>query len=112
MPFVSNNALAVSVPENQEEIKAFGEKALQAGENQLPGMIEKMWREEVVPVWQKMWDWLLSHLGSRVKSWLKPEVEKRKSFIEEDFPGEKQEMQQEAKSGASSLWNKFKELIQ
>ncbi len=106
-----NFSFAQKIPETMEEAGEFGEKLFEESEEQMPGLIERMWNENILPIWQKMWNWLLSHFGSKIKNWLKPEVEKRKSFIKESFPGEKQEMQQETKSGASYLWNKFKELI-
>jgi len=94
-----------------EEAGEFGEKLFEEGEKQMPGMIEKMWKEDILPVWQKMGKWLVQQINSRIMSWLNPEVEKRKEIFQENFPAEKEEMKQEAKKEASSLWQRFKELI-
>jgi len=108
-------SFAQKMPETMEEAGELGEKLFQEGEKQMPGIIEKMWKEDVLPVWQKMWNWLASHIGSKIMSWLNPEIAKRKENFQENFPGEKEEMKQEVKTQASSLWkdlwNKFKELI-
>ncbi|OGZ19094.1 MAG: hypothetical protein A2Z68_01695 [Candidatus Nealsonbacteria bacterium RBG_13_38_11] len=104
-------SFAQTIPETTEEAKALGEKMLQEGEKQMPGLIEKMWNEEVFPIWQKMWRWLVSQINSRIVSWLHPEVEKRKEIFEENFPEEKEKMKEEAKTEAYSLWQKFKDLI-
>jgi len=104
-------SFAQKMPETMEEAGQFGEKLFDESEKQMPGIVEKMWNEDVLPIWQKMWSWLSSYINSKIMSWLSPEVEKRKEIFQENFPEEKEEMKQEAKNEASSLWNKFKELI-
>jgi len=106
---------AQKIPKTMEQAGEFGEKLLQEGEKQMPSIIEKIWKNEVLPVWQKIWDWIASRIGSKISSWLNPEIEKRKEIFQENFPIEKQEMEQEVKTEAASLWNKLwnklKELI-
>lgn len=110
-----NFSFAQKIPETMEEAGEMGEKLLQEGEKQMPSIIEKIWKEEVLPVWQKIWNWFASRIGSKISSWLNPEIEKRKEIFQENFPTEKQEMEQEVKTEAASLWNKLwnklKELI-
>ncbi len=106
-------------PENIEEVKAVGEKVLTIGEKELPGIIQKIWKEEVVPLWLKMYGWFKSRYGEKINNWfqktIKPELEKRKPKVEEEFKKESGEMKTEVKQElpkiGQSLWEKFKELI-
>lgn len=106
-----NFAFAQNLPETTGEMKEFGQNMLQQTEERLPGMIQQMWKENVLPIWTKMWNWLVSHINAKIMSWLNPEIKKRKEIFQENFPGEKEKMQQEVKKEGSSLWQKFKELI-
>jgi hypothetical protein len=109
----------ISPPETLEEAKKMGEKALETGQKELPGIIEKIWKEEVLPVWQKMYDWFKINIWPKIESWFKKEVqprakeeiEKRKPLIEEEFKKEKEEMKEEVPKVTKSLWERFKELI-
>ncbi|MDP2966874.1 MAG: hypothetical protein Q8N87_00410 [bacterium] len=109
----------INAPENVEEVKTIGEKALTIGEKELPGIIQKIWKEEVVPLWLKMYGWFKSRYGERINNWfqktIKPELEKRKPKVEEEFKKESGEMKTEVKQElpkiGQSLWQKFKELI-
>ncbi len=109
----------VKVPENLEEAKELGQKALETGQKELPGLIEKIWKEEIMPLWQKMYDWFKANIWPKIKSWfmkfIQPEIEKRKPALEEEFKKEKQEMKTEVQNQLpkiwDSLWEKFKELI-
>lgn len=105
----------ISMPENLEEAKQIGERALEVGEKEMPGIIQAIWKEEVVPVWQKMWEWTKKHIWIKIENWIRPEVEKRKEIFDEGFEREKEEMKEEIKKEVpkvgKSLWEKFKELI-
>lgn len=106
-------------PETLEEAKKMGEKALETTQKELPGILEKIWKEEVLPVWQKMYDWFEVNILPQIKSWfkkgiepkVKEEIEKRKPVIEEEFQKEKEEVKEELPEVTKSLWEKFKELI-
>jgi len=104
-----------SPPETMGEAKEMGEKALEIGEKELPGIIEKIWKEEVLPTWQNMWNWLKARIWSKIENWTRPEIEKRKQYFEEGFEREKEEVKEELKTEvpkvSKSLWEKFKELI-
>ena len=101
----------IKAPESIEEVKELGEKALEIGQKELPGIIEKIWQEEVLPLWQKMYDWFKINIWSKIWPWAEKEIEKRKSLIEEEFEKEKEELKEEAPKVSKSLWEKFKELI-
>ena len=109
----------VQPPETLEEVQKIGEKALEVGEKELPGVLEKIWKEEVLPIWEKMYQWCKINIWPKIESWFKEEVEprvkeeaeKRKPIIEEEFKKEKEEVQGELPEVTKSLWEKFKELI-
>ena len=106
-------------PETLEEAKEMGEKALGTTQEKLPGILEKIWKEDVLPIWQKMYNWFLANIWPKIESWFKREVEprvkeeaeKRKPIIEEEFKKEKKEVKEELPGVTKSLWEKFKELI-
>ncbi len=111
-------------PETPEEAKEMGEKALEVSKEKLPGILEKIWKEEVLPVWQKIWTWTKNYWKDTLWPWIKgfwerrikppveEEVEKRKEIIEERIEKEKEEFQEKViPETTKSLWEKFKDLI-
>lgn len=116
----------VETPGTIEGTKEFGKEFLEKSGEQLPGILERIWREGVLPVWRKMyeiwsnwWDftiqpWLKS-IWQRIKGIFIQEIEKRKPYIEEEFQKEKEELKEEVKKElpktGKSLWQRFKELI-
>ncbi|MFH1401883.1 MAG: hypothetical protein ABIG40_02885 [Parcubacteria group bacterium] len=110
-------------PKDFNEAEQIGQRALDVIQKDIPGLIGEVWRNEVLPVWQKMFDWVKVHIWENwLKSGLKnlwqkvvrifrEEVEQRKPIIEEEFEKEKQELKEEAPQVGKSLWEKFKELI-
>ncbi|MFC1789745.1 hypothetical protein ACFLYY_02075 [Patescibacteria group bacterium] len=115
--------IPVQIPEDFEEAKEFGGKVLETSEKELPGAIERIWNEEVIPLWKKMYGWAKENIwDSRISPWLKRtwettknifrgEVERRKPQVEEDFQQEKNELKEEAPVVGKSLWERFKEII-
>jgi len=113
----------IEPPETLEGAKEMGEEALETTQKELPGILEKTWKEEVLPVWQKMYRWFEINIWAKIKSWfknevaprVKEEIEKRKPIIEEEFEKEKEETKEEIKEElpkiGKSLWERFKELI-
>ena len=106
-------------PETFEEVKEMGEKSLEVGKRELPGVLEKIWQEEILPVWQRMYNWFMENAWPKIENWFKQEIEprtkeeieKRKPIIEEEFKKEKEEVKEELPEVTKSLWEKFKELI-
>ena len=108
----------ITPPETLEEAKKQGEKALETTQKEMPGILERIWKEEVLPFWQKMYGWFKAHTWPTIKSWfkkiqspIKEEIEKRKPIIKEEFQIEKKELKEEAPKVGKTLWEKFKELI-
>lgn len=117
--FAFLQAQGIEPPETLEEAKEMGEKAGQEVKKELPGILEKIWKEDVLPIWEKMYQWFKTNIWPEIKSWfkkeveprVKEEVEKRKPIIEEEFQKEKEEVKEELPKVTKSLWEKFKELI-
>ena len=108
----------IKAPETLEELKEI--------KLNLEAILKKIWKEEVVPVFQKIWNFIKKLWNSYIlpnikKLWQKittpfiEEIERRKPKIEKEFQKEKQEMKEEIKTElpkiGKSLWQKFKELI-
>lgn len=73
----------------------------------LPEAVKRIWQEEALPLWQRMWEWLKPFIEpwwNKALSLLNREAEKRKTDIEKEFRKEKQEMQ-------NDLWQRFRDLI-
>lgn len=98
-------------PETIEDVKELGEKALEVGKKELPGIIERIWKEDVLPIWRKMYDWFKLNIWAKIWPWAEEEIEKRKPLIEEEFQKEKDELKEEAPKVGRFLWEKFKKLI-
>lgn len=103
-------------PETFEQLKELGGKAFEAVQKLFPEAVKKAWQEEVLPIWEKMYNWLKENIWDPyLGSFLKKEIEKRKPTLEEEFEKEKKEMKESAKEevpkATKSLWEKFKELI-
>ena len=101
----------IKVPETLEGAKEMGERALKEARKQLPGIIEKIWKEQVLPVWQKMWKWFQENIWQKIASLFQKEAEKRKPIIEEEFQKEKEELKEELPGTTKSLWEKLKEFL-
>jgi len=117
---------AIEAPETFEEAKELGEEFLKESKEQLPGILERLWKEEVLPVWRKMyeiwsnwWDnyiqpWL-QNIWERIKNVFIQEIEKRRPKVKQELEKEKEELKEEIKKElpktTKSLWERFKELI-
>ena len=105
-------AQSIAPPETFGEAKEKGGKVLETTLKELPKRLEKIWKEEALPLWQKTYNWFKKtcwdpYLGP----FFKKEIEKRKPIIEEEFKKEKEELKEEAPELSESLWERFKELI-
>ena len=109
---------SVTTPDTLEEAGKLGEKALKTTEEELPGILERIWKEEVLPFWQKMYDWFKANIWPRIVDWfkkietsIKEEIEKRKPAVKEELEKEKEESKEDAPQIGKTLWEKLKELI-
>lgn len=105
----------IKAPETLEEAKEMGERGIEEGKRKLPDIIKKIWKEEVLPLWGRMYEWSYDNIWLKTKTWFqrevyprtKEELEQRKQIIKEEFPKEKQELEEEL----PALWERFLELI-
>ncbi|MBU0547013.1 MAG: hypothetical protein ABH876_00345 [Patescibacteria group bacterium] len=117
----------IEVPENTSEIKLFLNNIWEKMKSILPGKIEQIWKEEVLPIWSKMRDVWSKWWDTSIQPWLEiiwdktmsllgKEVEKRKPYIEQELQKEKEEFIKEADEKipeeGRSIWERFKDLIQ
>lgn len=105
------SAAPLPMPENFEDIQKAGEKVLDTTKKEAPNVFEKIWNNEVLPVWEKMKNWFLEKVWSKIFPKAKEEVEKRKPVVQEEFEKEKQEMGQEIKTTLpgvlKNIWRKI-----
>jgi len=97
-------AQSVNQPQDLKEVQKTGEKVLKETKELLPGILERIWKEEVLPIWKRMLDWFLVNIWSKFKPIIKKEFQKEKKEMEESA-------KKEVQKAKTSLWEKFKELI-
>jgi len=108
-----------SIPEGFNEAKERAEKVIEAAKQDWPQRMKNIWNEDILPTWQKMFDWFYQNIWSKARDWFKeriwPRVEEKKPVIEQEFEKEKEEAKTEIEQGipgvGKSLWEKFKDLI-
>jgi hypothetical protein len=113
----------LSVPDNAQEAKDLGNRALDAMKSKGISAINDAWKNEVLPLWQKIYEWVKINLwenalGRWLKNiWhstlriLKLEVEERKPGIEERVQTETGALKDEAPKVGKTLWQKFQDII-
>ncbi len=102
-----------TVPENWEEIKDLGQKGLETSKS-LPQILENIFKNDVLPVWEKMYGWFKINILSKLSPNVQKEIEERKPVIEEEFQKEKEEIKGDwpsAKTTIMNLWQKIKEAL-
>ena len=113
----------LKAPGTLEEAKEWLKRAFEVLKIELPKTIKKIWEENVLPVWKKMWNWAKTNIWeNNLKPWFQgvwegilkifgKELEKRKPIIEEEFEKEKEEVKTEVPKVGKSLLEKFKDLL-
>lgn len=113
-----NNSM--EVPESFEEAQQMGEQALDIGKEKLPDIIKEIWREKVLPVWQKMYDWFYENIWLKIKGFFSGEVEPRveqeieirKEIIDQEFEQEKDEAKKEFPGFLNKIWQFIRGVVQ
>ena len=97
-------------PQNLEEAKGFSLAIIK----DLPGAIKRVWQEEVLPLWKKMWDWVKAQL-QKVWGWFKAQLQKLWNWVLRLLGREVERVKSSAKEKQEeiqkSLWQKFKDLF-
>ena len=117
--FIQAQNQTITAPETLEEAQEMGEKIGEEIKEKMPGILDKLWKEDVLPVWEKMLNFWENNILPKITSWFKKEIEprikqefeKRKPILEQEFEKEKQEIKEELPKVSKSLWERFKELI-
>jgi hypothetical protein len=111
------------IPENIDEAKALGEKAVNVVQNQGWGILKNVWNNDAMPIWKNMFTWAKEHiwnnfLGPKLKSiWtnavsiFKKEVEYRTPTSEQKINEEKTQIKEEAPTLIKSIWEKIRDFI-
>jgi hypothetical protein len=113
-----NSSLAARVPENIQEAQKINEMMLEKGKEELPGIIKRVWEEEVLPIWRKMYVWFDINIGSKIKDFYeteleprtKEEIERRKPIVQEEFKKEKAELKEEWPELKKNILERFLEI--
>jgi hypothetical protein len=73
--------------------------------------IKEKWKEEAIPVFKKMWNWLKENIWVKIQPLLKAEYEKRKPEIKEEFKRKTEEIKRETPQLLEKIWKKFSSLL-
>lgn len=99
------------VPDTLEGVKDALYNAFLVLKERMPVILTTIWRETVIPTWQRMFDWFKENIWAKISPRAREELEKRKAILKEEFPKEKEELKKEIPQASKSLWERFKELI-
>ena len=66
-------------------------------------ILEKKWKEEVLPVFEKLWSWFKENIWKKILYLLKSEYEKRKDEIKHEFKRKEKEIKGEIKTQLSKI---------
>jgi len=102
-------------PETFEQAQQLGEEALEIGKKQLPDIIRDVWKDNVLPVWQKMYDWSYTNIWLRLKNLLgsrvEEEIEIRKEIVDQEFEQEKEEVKKELPGILNKIWKFIRDVV-
>ena len=124
----------IEAPGSIEEAKGVVQEGSKKIVEKMPDIIKTIWREQVIPLWSRMWNWFkgiwksylqpffsdlwYSTLKPRIKSLIEKvrgliwkKVEEQKPIIKEEIGKEAEEMKEEIPKTGKSLWERFKELL-
>ena len=135
---IAQQSAPIEVPKTIEEGKNVVIKAAEKIIELLPEIIKRTWREDVIPLWEKMWQWFkdfwrsyatktfnyvwYSNLKPIIKSsvqkvgdsfmrFVGKEVDEKRSVIEEEFEKEKKEIRESLPQDTETIWQRFKDLF-
>ena len=109
-------APTIRMPETLEEAWKMLGRFWEVSKEKLPEIFKGLWKNEVLPLWKKMFEWFRVRVWGEIKSWfirkiwprVEKETEKRKTILREELEKEKEKTTEEIRK---SLWERFKELI-
>jgi hypothetical protein len=108
----------VQLPENTEQVKEAAGNVLKTVKQEMPGNMKNLWQEQVLPVWQSMYDWFKVNIWVKVRPKAQEEIQKRRPGAEEEMQKKTGETKEELKKDIPqisqdirNLWQKLKDLI-
>lgn len=121
-----NFSLALEAPKDFKEAGDFTNKTIETTKKEVPSGMKRVWQEEVLPIWKRMYDWSNRNIWTKITGFWQnagdwfmikvklrtvAEVEKRKRIAQEEFQKEKKELQTEAPQLGKNIWERFKDLF-
>lgn len=97
LPYPSFATSTIKQPQNIQEAQDFFTKAVQKLSRDLPSALKKLFQEQVIPTWMKMWNWTKNlwenHIGpffydlwySNLKIKIKSFIKNTRDFFQEEF---------------------------
>ena len=81
--------------------------------NDLFGLIKEIFKEKVLPMWNKMYEWFKENVWEKIKPLTEAEIERRKQIAEEESQAEKDEIIEEIGeiSIKNDVWDKIKTFL-
>lgn len=107
----------ISPPGTLQEAREIGERGFKEGIEKLPGILEKIWKEEVLPIWRGMYNWAKKNIWDLyIFPLFKKEVKQKKEVFKKELEKEKKELKEEIKveifpETFKSLWQELREFI-
>ena len=81
--------------------------------NDLFGIVKGIFKEKVIPLWEKMYEWFKENIWAKIKPLTEAEIERRKQIAEEESQAEKDEIIEEMEeiSIKNDIWGKIKTFL-
>jgi len=81
--------------------------------NDLFGLVKGLFEEKVIPLWEKMYEWIKENVWEKIKPLTEAEIERRKQIAEEEYQAEKEEILEEIEeiSIKNDIWEKIKTFL-
>jgi len=124
----------LELPENLQQTKEMIIQAIRKFVQEMPSVIKNIFKKEVIPIWQKMWNWIKDFWQNQIKPFfnnlwyfnLKPKIRlviekirnlfnttirRKEKEIRKEFTKEKEEIKKEVSRIIESLWQRLKNLL-
>ena len=99
-----------SIPVNIEETL---DRVMDFLLHDLPALIKGIFEENVLPIWNRMYEWFKENIWEKIKPLTTEEIERRKEIAEEEARKEKEELLAEIGeiSIKNDIWEKVKDFL-
>jgi len=106
----SVQAATGSIPVNIEETL---DRVMDFLLHDLPALIKGIFEENVLPIWNRMYEWFKENIWEKIKPLTTEEIERRKEIAEEEARKEREELLAEIGeiSIKNDIWEKVKDFL-